>query len=455
MFGYNHFMKNKKQLLLSGITTLFLTHSTLHAQENIVADMTHMFDDVNLSQMTHIKDWIVLPYVFSTESTGFSGGIGVIKQGLFQPQTTLVATAFYGAEQDIITNGQDDTANFSGGFIMFTNYKLPFTKRLFFSMQGLKSYFPKARLYFKGENNSDRDHAIISSGDSDFLYTSFKYILPIGEGIDNIDNIYDLKNGFAMGREGYGGGVPFVTGRTSVGIKTFYSHDEFENRSGPYSASISDWNTNGLRFFLHHENTDYDLNPSRGYQFQIQYSKDFGWGDSLQGWDFLEAKYNHYINLPTFSWTKQNVLALSAWTGYSPSWENAETYGNTSLNAHRPPPWEGARLGGFFRMRGYENNRFSDKAAFYATAEYRAILDYNPFRTNKFIPVAIDWFQVVPFVEAGRVNDKYNFDLLSDMKFDVGISLRAMAAEVPVRVDVAYGDEGTNFWVMVYQPFDF
>ena len=222
-------MKNKKPLILSGLTALLLTTSSLSAEENFISEM---INDVNLTKMTHVKDWIVIPYAFATESTGFAGGLGVIKQGLFQPQTTLIATAFYGVEQDIITNNQPETANFSGGFLMFTDYKLPFTNRLFFSLQGLKSYFPKARLYFKGENNSNYDHAVVSSGASDFLYTTFKYILPIGEGLDNIDNIYDLKNGFAMGREGYGGGIPFVTGRTSTGIKTFYSHDEFENTSG-------------------------------------------------------------------------------------------------------------------------------------------------------------------------------------------------------------------------------
>ena len=449
-------MKNKKPLLLSGLTALLLTTASLSAEENFV---TKMIDDVNLTKMTHVKDWIVLPYLFSTESTGFSGGLGVIKTGIFQPQTTLIATAFYGAEQDIITNGQEDTANFSGGFILFSDYKLPFTNRLLFSMYGLKSYFPKARHYFNGSNTSTEDDAFVTSGNSDFFYTTFRYVLPIGEGIDNPEGIYNLKNGFAMGREGYGGGKPFVTGETSVGIKTFYSHDSFDNYEDPESHDIKKWNTGGLRFFLYHENTDYDLNPSRGYQFQVQYSKDFGEGDALQSWDFLEAKYNHYINLPTFSWSQQNVLALSAWTGYSFSWDNDNTYFNdninTDLDANRPPPWEGARLGGFNRMRGYENNRFSDKAAFYATAEYRAVLEYNPFRTNKFIPVAIDWFQVVAFVEAGRVHDKYNFDLLKDMKYDAGLSLRAMAAEVPVRLDIAYGDEGMNFWVMVYQPFDF
>ena len=445
-------MKTRTQLILSGTTAAFLLATSIQAEENFV---TKMVDDINVSQLTHVKDWIVLPYVFSTESTGFSGGLGVIKTGLFQPQTTLVATLFYGAEQDIITNGEAETANFSGGFFLFSDYKLPFTERTFFSMYGLKSYFPLARHYFKGENNSEQDHALVSSGASDFLYTTFRYVLPIGEGLDNPESLYNLKNGFAMGREGYGGGTPFVTGTTSLGIKTFYSHDEFENNLDEKAQTLTDWDASGLRFFLYHENTDYDLNPSRGYQFQVQYSKDFGEGDSLQSWDFLEAKYNHYFDLPTFSWSQQNVLALSAWTGYSFSWDSDQTIEGTNIDAHRPPPWEGARLGGWNRMRGYDNNRFSDKAAFYATAEYRAVLDYNPFRTNKFIPVAIDWFQVVAFAEAGRVNDSYNFDLLTDMKYDVGVSLRAMAAEVPVRVDIAYGDEGANFWVMVYQPFDF
>ncbi len=41
------------------------------------------------------------------------------------------------------------------------------------------------------------------------------------------------------------------------------------------------------------------------------------------------------------------------------------------------------------------------------------------------------------------------------MKYDVGISLRTLAAQLPIRIDVAYGEEGANLWVMVNQPFDF
>ena len=106
-------------------------------------------------------------------------------------------------------------------------------------------------------------------------------------------------------------------------------------------------------------------------------------------------------------------------------------------------------------MRGYANNLFSDKSSAYASVEYRAVLDWNPFRKNDYIPVAIDWLQVVAFAEAGKVDDEYGFNLLNDMKFDAGISFRALAAKVPVRLDIAYGDQGVNAWVMVYQPFDF
>jgi len=448
-------MNKRNTFLISTIAASLLTSQSF-ANSDTAETNTTLQQTIPAS-----KDIAYVPYVFSTDSTGFAGGVGVIKQGFLQPQTTAIATLFYGAEQDIITNGKPDTANFSGGFAAIFDYLIPGTDRLLFSALGMKAYFPKARYYlYDHAHNSEEDSYVETSGDSDFIYATLEYVLPMGDGINNPEGHYVLQNGFALNREGYGGGVPFVTGRTSLGITGFYEHNTFENyqpaisRKDHSSKGLEEWDTNGLRFFVDHDNTDYDLNPSRGYQFRLQYSRDFGWGDSEETWDFLEFKYNHYIDLPTFSFTQQNVLAMSFWTGYSFSWDNNSEY-KPGLDNHRPPPWEGARLGGMFRMRGYNTDRFSDKAAIYGTAEYRAILNWNPFRKNEYIPVAVDWLQVVGFVEAGRVNDTYNFDLMHDMKFDVGISLRAMAAQTPVRIDVAYGDEGTNFWVMVFQPFDF
>jgi len=449
-------MKKRNRLLLSTVAASLLTSQLLLADTNSTEYNTGLQQAVPPS-----KDIAYVPYLFSTDSTGFAGGIGIIKQGFLQPQVTAIATAFYGKEQDITTNGKADTANFSGGFAALFDYLIPGTDRLLFSALGMKAYFPKARYYlYDHAHNSDEHSYVETSGDADFAYATLEYVLPIGDGLDNPEGHYILHNGFAVDREGYGGGTPFITGRTSLGITGFYEHNTFENYLSPATGidrstkGVKKWNTNGLRFFVEHDNTDYDLNPSRGYQFKLQYSRDFGWGDAEQTWDFMEFKYNHYVDLPTLSFTRQNVLAMSFWTGYSFSWDDDSTH-KPGIDNHRPPPWEGARLGGMFRMRGYNTDRFSDKAAIYGTAEYRAVLDWNPFRKNDYIPVTVDWFQLVGFIEAGRVNDRYSNDLFNNMQFDAGISLRAMAAQTPVRFDIAYGEEGTNFWIMVFQPFDF
>ena len=433
-------MKKLNSILKPILLTTLTLSTTLNAS---------LYEDI-----TDSKDTVIIPYAFSAESTGLVGGLGYIKQGLFQPHTTLITSIMYGADEDTIVNGETVSDNFTGAFISFSNYKLPFTNRLFLSFIGLKSYFPNSVNYLSnGSNDSKKGKAIKSSGDSDFFNSVFSYMLPIGEGLANPEQIYKLKNGFAMHRENTGGGRVFETGFTALGLKTFYQYNSYENDE---LTSIEKWSTNGIRLFLEHENTDYNLNPSRGYNFFVQYSQDFGNGSSTQSWDFLELKYSHYFNLDTFSFTQQNVLALNAWTGYSFSWDNStQIDAKNFIDANRPPPWESARLGGFSRMRAYDTDRFSDKAAIYATAEYRTILDWNPFRKNDYIPIAVDWFQLAAFVEVGRVNDAYDFDLLTDLKYDVGVSLRAMIAQTPVRFDIAYGEEGTNFWLMVYQPFDF
>ncbi len=285
-------MNRKKSILISGLAAMLLASPSLQANEAL-ADTVSKASDINVSEGAieegiGSKNFLVVPYVFSTDSTGFSGGVGVIKKGFLQPQTTAIATVFYGADQDVKVNGQQESKNFSGGFAAIFDYVVPGTDRLLFSALGLKSYFPKARYYmYDHGKNSHEENYVESPGDEDFVYMTLKYVLPVGEGLNNPAGHYTLKHGFAVDREGYGGGKPFVTGRTALGITGFYEHNSFENYlpSNGFDRSsrgLQEWNTNGLRFFVEHDNTDYDLNPSRGYHFRLQYSKDFGWGDSLQ-----------------------------------------------------------------------------------------------------------------------------------------------------------------------------
>ena len=109
-------------------------------------------------------------------------------------------------------------------------------------------------------------------------------------------------------------------------------------------------------------------------------------------------------------------------------------------------------------MRAYPSQRFNDRAAIYYAAEYRVIPRWNPFAgwpwLQKYLEIA--WWQWVPFVEVGRVAPSWSLDELhSDMKWDVGFGVRAMAKGLVVRIDTAVSEEGLRVQMMVSQPFQF
>ena len=109
-------------------------------------------------------------------------------------------------------------------------------------------------------------------------------------------------------------------------------------------------------------------------------------------------------------------------------------------------------------MRAYPSQRFNDKAAIYYAAELRMIPWWNPFDRWPWIQkhLEIAWWQWAPFVEVGRVAPSWNLEALhSDMKWDVGFGVRAMAKGLVVRIDTAVSEEGFGVQMMVSQPFQF
>ena len=109
-------------------------------------------------------------------------------------------------------------------------------------------------------------------------------------------------------------------------------------------------------------------------------------------------------------------------------------------------------------MRGFPDQRFSDKAGIYYGAEYRMIPEWNPFNNWPWLQqyIGVQWIQLVPFVEAGRVAPSWNYkELNSAMKWDAGIGFRAMAKRLVVRIDLAGSNEGASVVMMAEQPFQF
>ena len=432
--------------------------STLQATEFIVKDVNR---DDNKS-----STWIVLPYAFSSGSTGLTGGVAGIFHGFLQPQMTMVITAFRGEELPVneFNKGvvNEEKAYAKGFFMAITGVKMPYTERLFVSFLGMRAYYPNQQLYVDGRNDSSRDIEDTSinsfspfqtQGWSNWAYLDMRYLLPLGESSTEVLPIIKTSRGIAINRDKIGGGAPFLTGQTVLGIKPFYQRWTADKLIP--NAYIS---TNGLKGYIEHDNTDYPDNPSRGYSMRFNYAQDFGWSQSREKWNALEAEYSHYIELPLPTWMRQQVIALNGWTAYSPSWDYSTKVKNEDgtdsvFYKGQTPMWEGARLGGWDRMRAYDSNRFNDKAAIYGAIEYRMIPNFNPMNDQKWSPIPIDWFQAVIFAEAGRVAPEYNFDLLSDMKYDAGFSIRALAATLPVRFEMAWGSEGSSMWFMLKQPF--
>jgi outer membrane protein assembly factor BamA len=242
-----------------------------------------------------------------------------------------------------------------------------------------------------------------------------------------------------------------TSGRTTLATRFFYTYRDLSEYDG--NEEQLEAKTNGLDFWLEYDNTDFPRNPSYGSRQQFKLTRDFGWFDSSNSWTNLELDMTKYVNLGTSDLFKHQALAFNFWTSNTPTWETSPN--NAQQVTNRPPPGYGSQLGGFDRMRAYPNGRFRDKSAVYYAAEVRLTPQFQKMRDWPIIKYfEVDWFQVVPFVEAGRVSDEYNSNLLTkDLKLDAGIGLRVMAFRTVFRLDFAVSEEGAAIQAMISQPF--
>ncbi|CAH0991826.1 hypothetical protein SIN8267_01941 [Sinobacterium norvegicum] len=394
---------------------------------------------------------LVLPYAFSTESMGLNIGIGGMASGYYQEQMTAGLTAYGG-----------EVSRAVGGGIW--NYRLPGTDRLYFSIYGMSGYYPDQRAYsatrqdyvpagqpMPGGNDSSVDDFIQADGVSNWWSMKLEFSLPIGATREQGVVHYETRNGL-LTSEPSGGDQwnPLASGSSVLVLKQFNRYQSFEQQGRTLDGAV-----HAVEFGLLYDNTDFSVNPSKGSRQYIAVTHDAGWLESDQKWTVVEFEASKYFSFGESGYAHQRILALNFWTAYSPTWQlNYNEDGGRIVDGGAPYN-EGATLGGFYRMRGYDQNRFHDKASIYGAAEYRYTLKYNPIRNIEWLRfVKLDWFQLVGFVEAGRVAPQYTVNaLLSDVKTDAGISLRAMTAGIVVRSDVAYSDEGGNLWLMVDHPF--
>jgi hypothetical protein len=389
-----------------------------------------------------------LPYAFYNESFGFAVGYVYGVVGRPQKQATLLATAMAGTKGSAM------------GFLVGRDLQMPRVKRLFLDPVVSVGYFKDNDAYINGNpdfpneragsNDSDEDNYVEGDGWDNFFRLKFKYLLPIGAGRDQIIETYKIKEGLL--ESGSIGGTslnPFKSGRSYLELRPFYRSQQIDGNDVDEVTK-----TNGLDFSVFLDNRDFYADPTKGFGLRGKLSRDFGWFNSSSSWTNVEGEFDCYIPFQWKNWLRQGVIAIDYWTSYSPTWD--EQPGGRIDN--RPPAYTGATLGGLFRMRGYPAQRFNDKAAVYYSAELRLIPKWNPFdgwpRLQKYL--GVQWIQVVPFFEIGRVASSWNIEKLhSDMKWDAGLGLRLWAKGIVARIDAAASEEGAKVQMMISQPFQF
>ncbi len=422
--------------LLSGFALLCAT--TLAQANSITLDEKEVFGE---------KRRGVIPYAFSTDSLGTGVGLGAFVSGVIQPQAGLGVTGFVTDNDSWLVAG------------IARNFRLASFPRAFFELYGQFSHFTDERFYDSpdrsrpdspGSNDSDKDDYLSGVSNDRHLEFTMRYVLPIGAGRkDDPLTIYRTRRGMLISPpQGGHGWNPLTTGKTVLGARYFYRYRDLKE---PGQKELRLAKTNGLELWLDYDNTDFLENPTYGNRQKVTLTRDFGWFDSSNSWTNIELDASWYFDLGTSDWFRQQVLALDFWTSHTPTWK-VEQDGRVS---NRPPPSFGSRLGGYDRLRGYPLGRFHDKSAVYYGAELRMTPRVNGLDELPILKyLEIDWWQVVGFVEAGRVGPAYNSDLyFEDLKWDLGFSFRVMTFRLPVRLDWAFSDEGYAIWAMYGQPF--
>jgi len=394
------------------------------------------------------KITLSLPYAFYNDSFGLA--VAYVYSVIRYPekQSALMATAMVGTKGSAMV------------FLMGQDLRLLPINRLFLDPIVSVGYFKDADAYISGNpsfpgqragsNSSDQDNFVTGNGWDNYFRLTFKYLVPTGYGRDHLINEYVVHGGILeSGASGGKSWDPVESGKTFLQVRPFYRSQQINGDDIDTKQK-----TNGFDFSVLWDNRDFHPNPSRGNSVIVKASRDFGWFDSSNSWTVYSTELDKYFSLGPTGRFRQRVIALDFWTAASPTWD-AQPNGTID---NRPPTYAGATLGGLWKMRGYPSQRFSDKAGIYYGAEYRMIPDWNPFPSWPWLQqyVGVQWLQLVPFIEAGRVAPAWNMGTLnSHMKFDAGFGFRLMAKGLVVRADLAASTEGGAVQMMVSQPYQF
>jgi len=187
-----------------------------------------------------IESTLSLPYAFYNESFGFAVGYVYGVVGRPQQQATLLATAIAGSKGSAM------------GFLVGRDLQMPRVDRLFMDPIVSVGYFKDSEAFIDGNpdfpdqragsNDSDADNYVKGNGWDNFFRLEFKYLLPIGNGRDQIIATYKIKDGLL--ESGATGGTslnPFKSGKTYLETHPFYRSQQIDGDDVDETTKTTVW----------------------------------------------------------------------------------------------------------------------------------------------------------------------------------------------------------------------
>jgi hypothetical protein len=166
------------------------------------------------------KRLLMIPFPFYNASIGPGVGVGFVAQGYLQPQAITVGAALMGAGSYSI-------------FFKELNYQLPWWKRVILEpdvylgkYEQIKSFSGSTNTNFVGQragsNESSSENYRRSDSTDQWVNLVTKFLLPIGQGKDNVFPKLVLDRGlFVSGDTGGDVWNPFTSGRTYLEVVPF------------------------------------------------------------------------------------------------------------------------------------------------------------------------------------------------------------------------------------------
>ncbi|MCG9738368.1 hypothetical protein L1D32_09400 [Shewanella insulae] len=372
-------------------------------------------------------EYVAVPFIFATETLSTSvGAAGVVKHA-GQRQASLFALG--------LGTANDSWVTYLGAY----DYQLPGIDSWLFSAEYYRARYTEGIFYVPGQTVPSTPERVVTQGDESFARLHLKYVLPWGRGAEGAAaSLRSAPNGSHEWN-------PLTSGVSSMELTPFYTEQRLQGyESLPQSAR-------GLELELAWDNRDDRENSKQGGRTSLTLTRD--WGSARrQSWTTWEFEQSLYLSQGKSDWFDSRVLAFNFYLADTPTWND---YDEASQAYRRPPSFAGVSLGGFKRLRGYSGDRFTGRSALLYAAEYRVEPKWQPLkRLAVFRWFDIPWWQWTVFAEAGRVSDEFSLDSLhSQMKASFGGGIRFEVEGVVVRTDLAFGEEESQFWIMVNQPF--